>query len=68
MDKSYLKGKAELQKLREQSPENRALSNVGKIRTTMNNIEDNRFENMSALSGSFYVKKRGDKPGFNFGI
>lgn len=68
MDKSYLKGKAELQKLREQSPEDRALSNVGKIRTTMNNIEDNRFENMSALSGSFYVKKREDKPGFNFGI
>lgn len=68
MDKSYLKGKAELWKLREQSPEDRALSNVGKIRTSMNNIEDNRFENMSALSGSFYVKKREDKPGFNFGI
>lgn len=68
MDKSYLKGKAELQNLREQSPEDRALSNVGKIRTTMNNIEDNRFENMSALSGSFYVKNREDKPGFNFGI
>lgn len=46
MDKSYLKGKAELQKLKEQSPEDRAVSNVGKIRTTMNNIEDNRFENV----------------------
>lgn len=68
MDKSYLKGKGELQKLREQSPEDRALSNVGKIRPTMNNIEDNRFQNMSALSGSFYVKKREDKPGFNFCI
>jgi len=34
----------------------------------MNNIEDNRFENMSALSGNFYVKKREDKPGFDFSI
>lgn len=66
MDKSYLKSKAELQKLREQSPEDRALSNVGKIRTTLNNIGDNSLQNMSALSGSFYVKKREDKPGFNF--
>lgn len=66
MDKSYLKSEAELQKLREQSPEDRALSNVGKIRTTLNNIEDNSLQNTSALSGSFYVKKREDKPGFNF--
>lgn len=59
MDKSYLKGKAELQKLREQSPEDRALSNVGKIRTSMNNIEDNRFENVCFEWELLCKEKRG---------
>lgn len=59
MDKSYLKDKAKLGKLREQSPEDRALSNVGKIRTNMNNIEDNRFENISFEWKLLCKEKRG---------
>lgn len=54
-----MKVKAELGKLREQSPEDRALSNVGKIRTNMNNIEDNRFENICFEWKLLCKEKRG---------
>lgn len=59
MDKSYLKGKAELGKLREQSPEDTALSNVRKFRTNMNNVEDNRFENICFEWKLLCKEKRG---------